>query len=330
MSNREVFLILQFFCLTAMRTACAVLLPLAIRTAIILCHYMQIKVKYCRFFGSSPPRRYSESNLNEKNYLKEPKSFLSKILLNDKFILSIIILNAIIIFLQESNVNHIALDILDMLCTFVFIIEMIVKHIYKGFKAYWTSPLNAMDGILVLMSIPSFVSFLFPDSMTNLSFLLVLRIFRVFRFFRLVSLFPNFTTIIQNFKLALRESYAIMIIMMVLIVTFSLIGCFLFKTAAPDYFATPLDAIYSTFRMFTVEGWYEIPDAVAAGMQNSVWVHVVRVYFSVLLLIGGIIGMSLINSIFVDAMVSDNNDDVKEQLTKIEQKLDELLKEKNK
>ena len=36
--------------------------------------------------------------------------------------------------------------------------------------------------------------------------------------------------------------------------------------------------------------------------------------------------MSLINSIFVDAMVSDNNDDVKAQLSEMEAKIDELTK----
>jgi voltage-gated sodium channel len=41
---------------------------------------------------------------------------------------------------------------------------------------------------------------------------------------------------------------------------------------------------------------------------------------------GGIIGMSLVNSIFVDEMVSDNNDDIKEQLKRIEEKLDRMGK----
>jgi len=54
----------------------------------------------------------------------------------------------------------------------------------------------------------------------------------------------------------------------------------------------------------------------------------VRFYFCILLIMGGIIGMSFINSVFVDAMVSDNNDDVKEKLTEIEKKLDQLINEK--
>ena len=37
--------------------------------------------------------------------------------------------------------------------------------------------------------------------------------------------------------------------------------------------------------------------------------------------------MSFINSIFVDAMVSDNNDDVKAQLLEMEKKIDRLIEE---
>ena len=39
-------------------------------------------------------------------------------------------------------------------------------------------------------------------------------------------------------------------------------------------------------------------------------------------------GMSLINSIFVDAMAEDNNDEVMEKLRQLEEKLDELKSEK--
>lgn len=42
--------------------------------------------------------------------------------------------------------------------------------------------------------------------------------------------------------------------------------------------------------------------------------------------IGGIIGMSFINSVFVDAMVSDNNDDLEKKIDEVNRKLDELSK----
>ena len=78
--------------------------------------------------------------------------------------------------------------------------------------------------------------------------------------------------------------------------------------------------------MFTIEGWYEIPDAVAEGLSIPIAASLVRIYFSLLLVAGGNIGMSLINSIFVDAIVSDNNVDVKSQLSEMEAKIDELTK----
>ena len=51
-----------------------------------------------------------------------------------------------------------------------------------------------------------------------------------------------------------------------------------------------------------------------------------RIYFSCLLFLGGIIGMSLVNSIFVDAMAADNNDEVLDKLSEIEKKLNDMQK----
>ena len=53
-----------------------------------------------------------------------------------------------------------------------------------------------------------------------------------------------------------------------------------------------------------------------------------RIYFSILLFMGGIIGMSLVNSIFVDAMAADNNDEVLEKLSQLERKLDQIEKDR--
>lgn len=181
-----------------------------------------------------------------------------------------------------------------------------------------------MDGFLVIISIPSVIDTFVPGALNDFSFLLALRAFRIFRFFRLAQFFPNVAVIARNFGLAMRQSYAVFIALMLIIFIFALISCDLFGEKVPEYFGTPLDGIYSTFRLFTIEGWYDIPDEVAKSMGGEVWGHLVRLYFSVLLFVGGIIGMSLVNSIFVDAMVSDNNDDVKVQLDRIEAKLLEL------
>ncbi len=144
-----------------------------------------------------------------------------------------------------------------------------------------------------------------------MSVLLVLRLLRVLKSFRVMHFFPNFSKIVSGFKLAMRESWAVLASFAVIILIFGLINCSLFRDLAPEFFGTPLDSIYAVFRMFTIEGWYEIPDTVAAAVSIPFVAHVIRVYFCLLLIGGGIIGMSFINSVFVDAMAEDNNDDVK-------------------
>lgn len=116
-----------------------------------------------------------------------------------------------------------------------------------------------------------------------------------------------------------------------IIVVFGLINCSLFKEADPEHFQTPLHSIYSVFQICTVEGWFEIPNAVSEYYgYSSIAAEFIRAYFCFILILGGIIGMSFINFIFVDAMVSDNNNELEEEVKAINQKLDILLKEKNK
>ena len=251
------------------------------------------------------------------------KKLLKNIFLNEKIILVVIVINAVVLFLQESGIENSLLSIIDLSCTFIFIIEMIVKHVVFGTKDYWSSGWNRLDGTLVILSLPSIVALFVPAQTLDLSFLLILRVLRVFRFFRLVHAFPGFAEIMRNFGVAMKKSYAVFLGLLIMIITFAMIGCSLFRDCAPEYFATPLDAIYSTFRIFTGEGWNEIPDAIASAMGHA-WGSVIRLYFCILLVLGCIIGMSLLNSIFVDAMVSDNNDDVNDKLDRIEKELEAI------
>ena len=254
-------------------------------------------------------------------------NWFERLMLNEKFIFAVIFINAVTIFVHETIGFHIWLYAIDMACTLVFLAEMIVKHQKYGLKGYWSDGWNRLDGILVILSLPSLVMLFVPFGMIDLSVLLILRVLRVLKFFRVVHFFPSFSNIAKNFILAMRQSYAFLLCYLVIIVIFGMINCSIFKDLVPKYFGTPLDSIYSVFRLFTVEGWYDIPDSIAV-VTSPFWGKMIRLYFCLLLLMGGVIGMSFINSIFVDAMVSDNNDDVKAQLAEMEKKLDKLLEEK--
>lgn len=139
----------------------------------------------------------------------------------------------------------------------------------------------------------------------------------------MLKFIPNIEGLLNGIKLAFRASYIVAVGLIVLLLVFSIITTFLFGNIAPQYFGNPALSVYSIFRLFTIEGWYEMPEAIAENGGTTMAVFA-RIYFSILLFMGGIIGMSLVNSIFVDAMAADNNDEVLEKLSQLERKLDQI------
>ena len=250
---------------------------------------------------------------------------IRKVLLNERFILVVILINSVLIYAQVSGYENYFMGILDTICTFIFLFEMIVKHKEYGVKGYWSDGWNRLDGSLVILSLPSVAALFVPNDMADLSFLMIFRLLRVLRFFRVLHFFPNFTKVIEGFKRAMRESYAILLSFLVIIIIFGLLNCSLFRDADPMHFGTPLRSIYAVFQICTVEGWYEIPNAIAEYYGiTTMAAEFVRLYFCFQLILGGIIGMSFINSIFVDAMVQDNNDEVSQKIDELQKTLDEI------
>lgn len=246
---------------------------------------------------------------------------MKKLFLNEQVTLAVVLINIFIIFLQECGLENAILAGLDILCTIIFLIEMVLKQHYKGFRNYWSNGWDILDGSITLISLPSLLVYFVPI-IPSLKILVTLRALRVFKVFRTVRHFPHLRETWVGFKLALRQSAAFLLAYFVIIVVIAMLNSALFSKTAPEYFGTPLDGIYTIFQMFTIEGWYEVPNAVV-GEMPPIWTHIVRTYFCFLLIGGGIIGMSLINSIFVDAMAADNNDDVKSRLDELKNELEE-------
>lgn len=160
-------------------------------------------------------------------------------------------------------------------------------------------------------------------SVEGLGIVLVLRLFRIFRIFRLIKFIPDVEKIISGAQRAIRASSLIIVVFLVFNFIVGIISFNIFEEIAPEYFSNPLISIYNIFKIFTVEGWYEIPDAIASSSSPLIGM-LTRLFFINLLFIGGIFGLSLINSIFVDNMVSDNNDELELKIQTLEEKIDAL------
>lgn len=237
--------------------------------------------------------------------------------------LVLVLINTGIIFFSGFLSNQGGtLLIIDSFFTLLFLFEAIVKINVHGFSDYWEDGWNRFDFILVLLALPSCIN-IFGDIFPGTNILLSLRTMRAFKAFRMLKFIPNVNNLLNGIKLAFKASYIVAIGLIVILLVFSIITTFLFGSYAPQFFGNPALSVYSIFRLFTIEGWYEMPEAIAIN-GGSTMAFFARVYFSILLFFGGIIGMGLVNSIFVDAMAADNNDEVLEKLSQLERKLDKM------
>lgn len=264
--------------------------------------------------------------------------FLSKLFLNETFIMIIVILNGIIIFSQcyytSLDASFQVLAHIDSIFTILFILEAFVKIKSLTFNEYWKDKWNKWDFVITAITALSLIQYVFPNQFTEtIGVISAIRTLRVLKLIRLMRFIPNLKSVINSLKLAVKTSWVIIFTFLIIIFIISIVTCTVFRGVAPEYFANPFDSLYNTFRIFTVEGWYEIPNAITGDSPSLIVSTLVRLYFSIILFFGGIIGMGLITSILVDAMAADNNDEVlrqikglREDIEKLNKKLDEKEK----
>lgn len=252
---------------------------------------------------------------------------IKRLFLNDKFILGLILINSAILFVGgyfQTDNDKLFLSISDNLITMLFIFELIIKFREFGVAGYFLSNWNKLDFILILLSIPALITFAFNLSMIDFSFLLVFRIMRIFKAFRFFKFIPNVGELITGVQRALKASVFVFIGFIIYIFIIGILSFYLFQNSGSEYFTNPMISLYSTFKIFTVEGWFEIPEQIIEN-YSQLASFFTYFYFIFVVLTGGIFGLSLVNSIFVDAMVSDNNDGIEKKIDNIDDKLTEIL-----
>ncbi len=248
---------------------------------------------------------------------------MKKIFLSDRIVLAAILLNGIIIaltlFPQYAH-NHV-LEYIDLVFIVFFLIEMLVKIQHYSFKGYWASYANRFDAILVLASFPSLLALIIP--MPHLSILLLFRLFRLARLFRLLRFIPHMDKLLKGIIRALKASVLVMLSLLIFNIFLAIFSCYMFQGIAPEYFGDPLISAYSIFQIFTLEGWYEIADAVIEHSSPTA-AFFARIFFILMVISGGIFGLSIANAVFVDEMTMDNNDDLEAKVDELNEKLQRI------
>lgn len=217
------------------------------------------------------------------------------------------------------------------------------KGILRKYVFFWlfdgdeeTSHWNQFDFFITMITLPSILGVIVgtQDAGIQTDLFLSLRALRIFRALRnakairIMRFVPDIDKLVKDIRAAIRSCFVVAIGFIIFMIITSVLSSTLFGDIAPEYFGNPGQSLYSTFRLFTIEGWFDIPDAIAANSSHGMAVFA-KIYFSLFLFMGGIIGVSIINSFFVDAMAEGNNEDVLVKLEKMEKMIKELKEEKD-
>jgi voltage-gated sodium channel len=119
----------------------------------------------------------------------------------------------------------------------------------------------------------------------------------------------------------------------------SLVSVGLFKQVAPDYFQNAFDSFYTIFKIFSGDGFSDVVSQIQANSNTATTVFA-KLYFVLIVFSGSILGLSLINSVFINEMttivdeVDENNDksidELKLQITQLNNKQDVIMEKLNK
>lgn len=249
-------------------------------------------------------------------------------LVSERLVMTVIVLNVTALVLHEmaarGSLNRRVWFWIDYACVIFFLVEAVIKMRRDGWPRYWSSAWNRFDFSVVLVSLPALLG-PFLD-LSQFAFVLILRLGRLFRLFRILRFIPNLDHLVIGIRRALRASVGVFLALLLINLILAVMATLLFRDLDPEHFGNPISSGYSIFQVFTVEGWNEIAEnlerraAESSAVNPKLLIAGTRVFFVVAVLIGGILGLSLANAVFVDEMMMDNTE-------ALERKVDTLTEE---
>lgn len=186
-----------------------------------------------------------------ENQAKQPSSALFNFVNNptfDRFILGLIILNAIILGMETSDaimqspIGPVLL-VLDQTILAIFVIEVGMRLI-TDFKGFWRNPWRIFDLTIVTIS-------LIPTT----GALSAMRAFRVLRVLRLITQVRAMRRVVTGLLSALPGMGSIVLLLGLIFYVYAVIATKLFKEAFPQWFGSIGESAYTLFQIMTLESW---------------------------------------------------------------------------
>ncbi len=241
-------------------------------------------------------------------------------LISERVVMSVILLNAAAMtasgFYEEGDPAKAFFDGIDYACVVYYVIEAILKMSHFGWRRYFSSNWNRFDFLVTVLCLPILWE-PFVTRPLRLGWAPIVRMGRLFRLFRMLRFIPRVDHLLLGIRRALRASVGIFLALFVINLILALTATMLFGDTDPDRFGDPALSFYSIFRIFTVEGWYEYPDALEGAYPGASWFFGIRLFFMIAVMVGGLLGLSLANAVFLDEMTMDNTQELEDKIDRL-------------
>jgi len=201
--------------------------------------------------------------------------WLRKVVLDprtERFIIAVIILNAVVLGLETSKITMESygrvLEILDHIMLGIFVVELTARIIVHRW-AFFRDPWSVFDFVVVAIA-------LVPATET----FTVLRALRVLRVLRLITAIPTLKAVVAGLLASLPGMVSIVFLIGLLYYVFAIIAIKLFGTDNPELFGTLGRSLYTLFTVMTLEGWTN--DVAKPVMEHHPWAWIFFVTYIVL------------------------------------------------
>lgn len=235
-----------------------------------------------------------------------------------RFIIALIILNAIVLGLETSpgimdSIGPFLISINRMILA-VFVIEIAAKLVAHGGR-FFRSGWNWFDFFIVAIA-------LVPATGP----LDILRALRILRVLRLFSQVPKLRAIVESLVRALPGMGWTALLLLLIFYIFAVMATLLFAEAFPEYWGSLGRSLFSLFQIMTLESW---SSGIARPMLEAFpWVWL---FFVPFILVSSFMVLNLFIAIIVTATQSIHADEQTEQgesilqaLERMEKRLDEM------
>jgi Ion transport protein len=221
----------------------------------------------------------------------------------------ILFLNTVILSTYYYNIPKSlgnALDTSNELLTIIFVTELVIKLIGKGFKGYLSDYLNVFEVTISLMELV----FTFGSASTITAFrsIRVFRAIRVLRVARMARYINSLFHIIKAISNSAWELLNLFILLMIFILIFTLLGLqifaekFNFREGLPR---SNFDSFQSSFitiwQLISIKKWHEI---LYDGMRSSQGTYTFF-FFIIWIIIGKFILLNVFLAIILDSFTED-------------------------